>query len=249
MPIPPTTRKRKQRGAVMVETCIILPFLFIIFVLILYIGWNMRRIEKTTMMDRYEVWRQTTPGSQGPAQNNVAQHAQLNDAFFGDTGDDAERLSHDLSRGRTQIPEAHRLLQQQLSDESFAYYRSFLDASPTGIYERFEAQHRQISPLLARTMSDVTRNPTGHTRLDGDWRFGDGIAFNRDKQKWEPNGRRVVPGTPLREVFFVELDDGLSPYTSSNPLAEAIREFYTRYPAYVGPEIPTRWTGGGSFGF
>lgn len=233
----------------MVETVIVLPFIFIILVLVLYLGWNFRRMQTTTNMDRYEVWRQTTPGARGPAQNNIDQHAQLNEGFHGHTGDEAERLSNALNRGRTDVPQAHRLLQGELVDESFAYYQDFLDTHPTAIFERFDAQHDQVSPLLERTMSDTTRNPTGHTRLDGDWRYGDGITYNREKQKWEPNGRRVVPGQPLREVFFVELDEGLTPYVATNPLAEAIRDFYTRYPGYRGPEIPTTWNRNGGWDF
>lgn len=240
-------RNRSQLGAVMAETVMITPILMIVIVLIMYLGWNFRRLERVTNMDRYEAWRQVTPGARGPQQAEVLAHQPLNDAFYGDTSDQARILSAAGNRGRTQIPEAHRILQQQTADETFAYLESMLNSSPTNLYERFEARHDQVSPYLAALMSDLTRTRTGHRRLNGDWRYSNGITYNGEKQKWEPDGYRVTPGSALREVFFVELDEGLEPYTGNNDLATAIRDFYTAYPGYRGPEIPTSWDQNGGW--
>ncbi|MEM9416624.1 MAG: TadE family protein [Planctomycetota bacterium] len=233
--------RRNRRGAVMVETVLITPLLMIVIVLLMYLGWNFRRLQRVTNMDRYEVWRETTPGSTGPGKADVLGHEPLNQAFYSDISDPARTLTQSRGRGRTAIPEAHRTLQQQTADEGFAYLESFLGSSPTGIYERFEARHDQVSPFLATFMSDTSSTRTGHRRLNGDWRYANGVAFNGQKQKWEPASYRVAPGPALREVFFVELDEGLSPYTRNNRLAQAIQDFYTAYPSYRGPDIPTTW--------
>lgn len=245
----PRRRHRSQLGAVMAETVMITPILMIVIVLIMYLGWNFRRLERITNMDRYESWRQVTPGTTGPQQAEILAHQPLNDAFFGDTSDQARILDTANNRGRTAIPEAHRRLQQQTADETFAYLESLLNNSPTNHYERFEARHDQVSPYLAALMSDQTRNRTGHRRLNGDWRYANGVTYNGEKQKWEPDGYRVAPGPALREVFFVELDEALQPYTTTNDLAAAIRDFYTSYPEYRGPEIPTSWNQGDGWSF
>lgn len=225
----------------MVETVLITPLLMVVIVLLMYLGWSFRRLERVTNMDRYEAWRETTPGASGPTQAPILGHEPLNQAFYGDVSDQARTLTEATNRGRTDIPDAHRTLQQQTADEGFAYLESFLNSSPTNLYERFEARHDQVSPFLERFMSDSSRTRTGHRRLNGDWRFANGVTYNPGKQKWEPAGYRVAPGPALLEVFFVELDEGLNPYTDNNELARAIQEFYTAYPSYRGPDIPTTW--------
>ena len=228
--------RRKTRGAVMAEMVLVTPLIMVVLVLILYFGWNMRRLARVTNMDRYVVWKQTTPGSPGPA--GVS---ELNDAFFGDNSDQASELDPQDRSSRTAVPDAHIELLEELADESYSYYDLLLDDNPTGIYGRISVQHEQFSPLLERIMGDSLRNPTGHRRLNGDWRFADGVRYNTSKSKWEPNGRRISPGPSLRDIFFIDLDEELaSSSENGNPLAEATRDFYTVYPGYLGPDIPTR---------
>ena len=233
-------RNRSRLGAVMVETALITPVLMVVIVLVMYLGWNVRRLQRVTNMDRYEAWRQTTPGSRGPTQADLLGHQPLNDAFYGDVSDQARQLDESNGRGRTAPPEAYDYLQQLTADETYAYLEEFIASSPTGIYERFEARHDQVSPWLARLMSDLTRTRTGHRRLNGDWRYANGVTYNASKGRWEPAGRRVAPETSLREVFFVELDEQLEPYARNNELAETIRDFYSAYPPYRGPDIEFR---------
>lgn len=239
----PRNRRRTQRGAVMVETVLIIPVLLVVIVLIMYLGWQVRRLQRVTNMDRYEAWRQTTPGSVGPAQNPLNDHAALNNTFYDDVSDQARQLTHAANQGRTAAPEAYDYLQQQTTDETFAYLEDFLDASPTARYERFEARHNQTSPFLARYMSDLSRTRTGHRRLDGDWRYANGVTYDNAKGRWIPAGYRVSPAEPLRDVFFAEFDDRLRPYVRENRdgvpnLASRIRDFYSAYPSYTGPDIP-----------
>lgn len=236
---PKSALRRNARGAVMVETVLILPIIMVVIVLIIYLGWNIRRLEKTTQMDRYEAWRMSMPGSPGPGHSHQTGHEQLNEAFFtNDTGDTATALSTDLT-GDFQQYQAHDLLLTQLSEEDFAYYQDFLDSHPATIFARFNADHEPFSPLIERMgLSNATRNRTGFRVRSGDWRFADGIRFNSSDQEWQPGQRSVTPNPALRNVFYAQFDEELSPLVQSqNPLANATQHLYLDYPGYTGPKV------------
>ena len=226
----------------MAETVLVMPFIMLALVLIVYLGWNFRRVAQVTNMDRYAVWESVTPGAPGPDAQGLGQdirNPQLNAAFFGLNGDQANDLD-ELSavEGAGYLPQSHLDLRDSQVDEDFSYFDEFLDRNPAGIRQSFSATHSQSVNTELLGLSDLVRNGTGHSRLNGDWRYADGIDFNGERQVWEPSGRRVVPGQALREVFFVNLDDGLETYDSNgNRLAGAIRDFYLSYPVYVGPDI------------
>ena len=241
-----TTRYRRSTlGAVMAETVLVMPFIMVAIMLIVYLGWNFRRTAQVTNMDRYAVWEAVTPGAPGPDTQGIGQdirNPQFNTAFFGLNGDQATDLDElretDVVR---YMPEGHSALRDQQADETYSYFDEFLDRSPAGLRQRFTATHDQSMNTELLGLSDSNQNSTGHSRMNGDWRFANGVRYNSDKGKWEPAFRRVVPGEALREVFFAELDDGLEPYDDGeNNLAGAIRDFYMAYPAYVGPEVGSR---------
>lgn len=231
---------RRARGAVMMETVFITPFIMIMLVLIIYLGWNFRRLAQITNMDRYSVWEEVTPGAPGPDKQGMPQsirNPRLNEAFYGLNGDLGLTLD-ELRNNDGYIPRGHELLRNSQTDETFSYFDEFIERNPRAIRERFEATHEHISDMLERmNMSELTRNGQGHSRMNGDWRYVNGIRYNAERDQWEPAHRRVSPGQSLREVFFVDLDDGLEPYVDSNRLAQAIREFYTAYPSYRGPDF------------
>lgn len=241
-----TTRyKRRALGAVMAETVLVLPFIMLSIMLIVYLGWNFRRLAQVTNMDRYAVWESVTPGSPGPDVQGVPQdmrNPQLNAAFFGLNGDQANELDElRATQGVRYLPEGHRELRDSQADETYSYFDEFLDRNPTGLRQRFSATHDQSVNTDLLGLSDLVRNGNGHSRLNGDWRYLNGIAYNGDREVWQPANLRVVPGQALREVFFVDLDDGLEPYDNDgNRLANAIRDFYLAYPGYVGPEVGSR---------
>lgn len=225
----------------MVETVIVLPFIMAVLVLIIYLGWNFRRQAQVTNMDRYAAWKQTTPGATGPAPQHIPtemRNPRMNNAFYGLTGDQATRLD-ELRNNPGYMPRAHERLRDRQADETYSYFNAFLERNPRGVQERFTATHEQINNALERMgMADITRNAEGHGRLNGDWRYVNGIHYNSAFGKWMPANRRVSPGSAMREVFFAEMDDGLEVYDSrGNRLARAIREFYLSYPGYRGPDI------------
>ena len=223
------------------ETVLVMPFIMVALMLIVYLGWNFRRLAQITNMDRYSVWEATTPGSPGPdAQGLIQQdrNPRLNNAFYGLNSDQAVRLN-ELRDGHVYTPQGHEDLRDRQSDETYAYFEAFLETNPRALRQRFSATHTHDVNVDLLGLSDLTRNSHGHSRMNGEWRYVNGIRYNGSKGKWEPGSRRVSPGAALRDVFFAELDEGLEPYDndSDNNLAGAIRDFYFSYPGYRGPEV------------
>lgn len=224
----------------MIETVFTLPFIMVVVVLIMYLGWNFRRLAVLTNVDRHAVWEQVTPGSPGPDIQRVQQdmrNPRLNEAFFGFNNDNAARLDEWRESADGYTPESHQQLRDMQADETYSYFDEFLDNNPRAIRERFVAEHEHVIDGFAwLNLADTMRNREGHSRLNGDWRYVNGIRPDGDD--WEPAHRRVTPGDSLREVFFAEIDDGLQTYENSgNNLARAIRRFYLQYPGYRGPDI------------
>ena len=225
----------------MVETVVVMPFILFVMVLILYLGWNFRREALVTNMDRYVVWKQATPGSTGPDTQGLPadlRNPRLNNAFYEINNDQAIKLN-ELSKNTGYLPQSYQTLRDRQADETFSYFDAFLDRNPRGHHQRFTAKHEQINNLLKQLgMADITRNGEGFGRLNGDWRYANGIRYDGRSDKWKPAYQRVSPGSAMREVFFADLDDGLEPYADSgNKLASVIREFYLSYPAYRGPDV------------
>lgn len=225
----------------MIETVLILPFIMIVIVLLIYLGWNFRRLALVSNMDRYSVWEQVTPGSPGPDIQRLpreVRNPRLNNAFFGLNNDNALALD-EWRRNDGYLPQAHEDLREQQADETYSYFDAFLEDSPRGVRERFVVTHEHLNDALEQMgMTDQMRNRFGHNRLNGDWRYANGIRYAGQDDGWVPSGYRVVPGQALRDVFYAELDDRLEGYDSSgNDIASATRALYRSYPAYRGPKV------------
>ena len=226
----------------MVETVLVMPFIALALVLIVYLGWNFRRLAQVSNMDRYVIWESATPGAPGPDIQGInadIRNPHLNSAFFGLNSDHASQLDElRWTNNVPYMPRGHREFRDQQADEAYSYFDEFLDRNPTGIMQRFKSAHPQSVNTDFLGLSDLTGNGIGHSRMNGDWRYLNGIGYNSAKNKWEPDRRRVSPGGTLREIFFAELVDGLEPYANNgNELARAISNFYLRYPVYIGPEL------------
>lgn len=242
-----TTRyRRRTLGAVMAETVLVMPFIMLALALIVYLGWNFRRLAQVTNMDRYAVWESATPGAPGPGVQGMAQdnrNPQLNAAFFGLNNDQARSLGELRNTEKVRyLPRGHRDLRDRQTDETYSYFDEFLERSPSGLTQRFSATHNQSVNTEYLGLDDLVRNGLGHSRMNGDWRYLNGVSYNSNLAKWQPAHRRVSPAQSLRQVFFADLDDGLEPYESNgNALAGAIRSFYFAYPSYGGPDVDARY--------
>lgn len=235
-----TNRNRRRIcGAVMMETVLIMPFVLLILVLMVYLGWNFRRLAQATNMDRYAVWEQVTPGAPGPDVQGLEQpmrNPRLNQVFYDLNGDHALDLD-ELQAGDRYLPEGHRELRDQQADEQYAYFDTFLSRSPAGVRQQFTSQHAQSVNTRLLGLSDLARNMPGHSRMNGDWRYLNGVQYNTENNKWQPAYRRVSPGSSLREIFFADLDQGLGALAEANEYARGVRDFYLAYPHYVGPDV------------
>lgn len=251
----------------MTETVLIMPFVVLVLMLIVYLGWNFRRLAQVTNMDRYVVWGEVTPGTTGPG---LGESGQMNEAFFGLNADqalDINRLADDAGY----IPEGHITLRDEQTDETYTYYDEFLDRNPTGLRQRHDTTHAQSVNTDLLGLSELTRNGDGHSRMDGDWRYArevfryngrwiygtGGLDREPPRSASDPDGDprpsiiddepgdgrdlsyyHVSKAMSLNEVFFIELDEGLRPYQDSgNLLARNIREFYLAYPEYRSPDV------------
>lgn len=231
----------------MAETVLVSIVIAVMLLLVFAMGWNFRRFNQITNMDRYAVWERATPGAPGPDTQGLSstmRNPRFNEAFFGHSNDKSDIL--DEHRSRTYMPEGHEMLRDQLVDETYSYYEEFLDQNPRGIRERFSAEHSSFSlnytgddsPLAFDNSQAAKTEVGGSYRMQGDWRYVNGVRYNSGANKWEPAYQRVSPGDSLREVFYAEMDDMLEPYDNrGNKLARAIREFYLSYPGYEGPEV------------
>lgn len=233
----------------MVETVLILPFIMIVIVLLIYLGWNFRRLALVTNMDRYVVWSEVTPGAPGPRpqefDNLQMRNPHLDAAFFGLNNDGGQRLD-ELRSGTAYLPQAHQDLLQQQADETYSYFSAFLGSNYAGVRERMTAQHSHITDSLEQMgMEKEMTNRYGHRRLHGDWRFANGVRNGGSVRGWVPDDGlrdddlttdyRTLPGTALVDVFFAQIDDVLGGY--SNEIAAASRDLYRAYPGYDGPIV------------
>lgn len=237
-----TTRyRRRELGAVMMETVLVMPFIMLALVLIVYLGWNFRRLAQVTNMDRYAVWESVTPGAPGPDTQGLEQpmrNPRLNKVFFELNSDQAVELDELHSTGNNRyLPEGHRVLRDQQTDEAYSYFNEFLNRNPRGNRQRFTSTHNQSVNTRLLDLTDFTRDRHGHSRMNGDWRYLNGIEYDSERDKWQPARPRVSPASSLREVFFAEFDDGLDSLSSDNEYATGVRQFYQSYPPYAGPEI------------
>ena len=101
----------RRRGTAMSEMVLVLPLLLVVFMLALYFGRGMVRVQHTRVIDRYEAWRAPVPASRrlfdgdpaspydtfGPHPHSPpdATHRMLNQAFLDEL---ASQLSVDSDR-------------------------------------------------------------------------------------------------------------------------------------------------------
>src|SRR5690349_531911 len=57
----PSFAASRWRGSAMPETVLVLPVLFVIFVLVIYMGRGLVRAQRGQVLDRYEAWRAVDP--------------------------------------------------------------------------------------------------------------------------------------------------------------------------------------------
>jgi hypothetical protein len=229
-------RGRLTVGAAMIETILVMPLLLVMLSLILFFGWNFKRLITASSIDRYEAWR-LADHAPGPSSDGWSS-GQIVRSFM---PSDEPRLDRAIfDQYPTDAPEQMQRAAGEIHSDAGPLAQRMIDELPLGSGVRFSGRYATTSRFWERLSTPIRHD---HVRLDGDWRFANGIAWNPVKEKWEPWGHRVAIGRLVREELFSEFDNLLDPYVAGdNALARSVREFYTSYPGYSGPELPLNWT-------
>jgi len=203
----------RHHGTAMMETVLVLPLIFVILALLFYFGQNMTRLQRASVTDRYEAWRQTQyapgPGAEfAKSPSEFGDANLLNQAFF---AGNASELSVEDRAGRVNVNEPTDLVAQAATDIAQPSDAPAYDPQIAG--ELVEQRNRR-SPAWWR-VDLATEHSTSvafyqrfagpirhqHTVIDGDWSYGSWIEqLNR--------GDRSTLGDTLQDhVYFTGDDD------------------------------------------
>ncbi len=216
----------------MMETVLVLPLVLVVLALLFFFGQAMTRLQRSSVTDRYEAWRQTqyAPGPGAEFAKNPVEFGNANmldQAFFAGNASD---LSVADRAGRVNISEPSDLV----ADSA----RGIAPPSDSPVYDPDVAgdmilarhlrspawwridlatEHTSSVPLYQRFAGPVLHQ---HTVIDGDWSYGSWI-------EQEHRGDRAQLGDILvNDVHFIgdddeqpptndglaDLDDGLRPH-------------------------------------
>jgi len=237
----------RRRGAVMTETVLILPIIMFLLAVMVFFGWGMLRVQRASVMDRYEAWRQVYHGygpavvSDDPDTAVDEQTLQVNDTFFDGRADAIAYAG---------VNRDDRYLQERLRGYAAGQDRAagvlaarFTERWPSGRRVTFTTTHVPEVPLWTIFGDDIRH---GHTRIGHEWKYVNRVSLDSHGD-WVYTGPRVTPGSIVPQTFFPGFDASLS--GARGGLAQTIRRYYhLKHPGYVGPDVdkqfPNRTTGG-----
>jgi hypothetical protein len=207
-----------MRGSAMTETVLILPLILVVLALIYFFGLSMTRLQRSSVTDRYEAWRQaiyaTGPGAEFEKNpKGFGRTGLLNETFFAGNADSLE-VDADRS-GRVRVDEPTDIIAQEvlaiaprsldpLYDPQVAegLVREHALRSPAWWRIDLATEHRWDAPFYQRFAGPVHHQST---RIDGDWSFASWI-------EQEYRGDRKLLGESLvDDIYFIgddTRDDG-----------------------------------------
>lgn len=243
--------RQRHRGAVMMETVLVMPIILILLLFLLYYGLSLTNLQRASVQDRYEAWRMVHYGY-GPraSGHDMTTHPvyagtdQINETFWFGT---AEAMSH---RTSTRFPEDTR---ERMVDEA---RRASFDAGNYAEHVLYrELRHGRTVGLSttftydsAYLQGDIYNSPVvhHHTRIGTEWKYMDGY-WRRDDGQWiyaqpyhrsDPDLSRLGPennGDAIRFVFLMDLDEPMRQATGF--IASVVRSYYRQFPRYIGPDV------------
>jgi len=244
-------RSAHTRGAVMMETVLIMPIIFLLLLFLLYYGLSLAQLQRASVQDRYEAWRMVHYGY-GPRASglDMTTHpaydgtGQINNTFW---AGNADAITHGTN---TRFPEDTR---QRMLDEA---RRASADSGNYAEHLLYRELRHGRRVWFATTeehdsaylQGDVYNSPVqhAHARIGTEWKYMDGLWL-RDDGQWvylqpyhrsDPDLARLGPennGDAVRFVFLLDLDDPMRQATGS--IADVVRTYYRRFPQYVGPDV------------
>ncbi len=260
--VPPPSSHR-DRGSAMTEMVLVLPLILVVLSLLLFFGLAMTRLQRSSVTDRYEAWRQTLyapgPGAEfEKLRPEFGDAGLLNEAFF---ADNADGLTIEDRSGRVTVDaptDTVAVAAELINEGSDALIYEQALRSPAWWRIDLATEHTSSVPLYQRFAGPVRHQ---HTRIDGDWAFaswieqlhrGDRIVMGRiltDEAHFigddnDSDGRRDLDDLRpqaldgIYEVYYRESDEPFELLQAQgNPLADAVRGIYLNLPGYVGPQL------------
>ncbi len=240
----------RSRGTAMTEAVLVMPFLVVIFSFMILFGRQMVRMQRATMMDRYDSFRMMShvDNELGPVPSVAvgAGNATMNQVFF---GNNAQSISHDVHPDLYPDNVKPEMVAKanEYSTDAGSLSQWTLDRLPNGAFTSFRVTHTSGIVLWQPFMT-----PIGHSagRLDHEWRFVNGLAYGaNDQQKswpehfgWGYQGPEAhVTMQGVRQLFMSPLDQALAPMIAeSNHLANVTVSACWGEPGYVGPSVRRR---------
>jgi len=218
----------------MTETVLVLPVIMVLVAMTLMLGRATTRLQRVSMLDRYEAWRHAVeaPGPGWISGSQRTDTSSLNEALFNNT-------VIELEVGRDGVfPSAPNQMlvaaARNQSDETGSFTEYVLDRFPNGQRVKVIATFEPTIPLETR-LGLTTDLRSTHTRLANEWKYANGLRYDRAAGRWEPAAPYVSMRQPVRDTYLEELDRLLPP--SSNEVAGSIRGMYTANPGYRGPYL------------
>ncbi len=156
----------RRRGAVMMESVLILPLLLLILSLIFYIGFLSVRVQRDTVLPRYEVWREVYHAS-GPGSDRLSRNLALNNAFFEGEADSLLMLDEYYEAGY----ERHGRMMPDVYDEHLFAAAGDISA---------EAQELAETQVYWPDYPDLH-----HTRWGNAYEDGYRVRYTMDIPLWE----------------------------------------------------------------
>lgn len=215
----------------MSEMVMVLPLVIFVFVLLLFFGRAMTRVERTEMLVRYETWR-TVADAPGPAATGTNDTNQLNTAFYGNT---ADTLTVDYSGAYpAAVMDSWIDGAGLISADAENLTEAAADTLQGGRRVSVVVDHNIAGTIMQRFAGPVRRS---HVRPNGDWLHSNGLTLNDDDQ-WVPAAPRSTIYPAVRATFMTNIDSQMQPLANGgNTLASAVQGLYSRTPGYVGPEV------------
>jgi len=196
-------------GTAMTETVLILPLVLVVLALLFFFGQAMTRLQRSSVADRYEAWRQTQyapgPGAEfgkGPVEFGNA--GLLDRAFF---AGNASSLAIADRAGRINVTEPTEMVVQAVldiatrSDDPVYEPQAAADMvearllrSPAWWRIDLATEHTSNVPLYQRFAGPVHHQ---HTVIDGDWSYGSWI------EQLHRGDRKILGDTLINDVHFI----------------------------------------------
>lgn len=246
---------RRQCGAVMSETVLVLPLVFLFLGLTYYFGLGFTRAQRTTVMTQYEVWRQVGQGS-GPTSQWQIGHPQLNQTFH---DGNATSINH---RGTGSVfPEdvLEQFVSQPDTRDAQDLAASIIYRPPGGVSdnqhryshghrEGFSVNHPPPATLFQGLHGPIRRT---HVRIGNEWKFS--LTPTASAGDWSGSGNHTAHLRGIRDAFLSDFDGRLDSIDGRNDpeyddysqgpehvgsnFAAEVRRVYLRSPGYSGPTV------------